>query len=223
MWLTVGEKQIVVRFSESPITTTRPGFDSGLANRTSATVATKTDAGTDALPFTIGTEAGFHDLSAPTPSSLHHPVTALVEGQGLKGMFEEFPDTLIHFWFSAPMVKALSDWDYVDQHSANRLQVSLRPAAAFSTSRSSTTPVVLVRFDGKKLPGNQSVSLYDSSGASVGTVFAIDGVAKVAIPTDKLAFARAYYTEPLSSAKVDPVTGGTYHKILHGATTTTSW
>ena len=47
----------------------------------------------------------------------------------LPGRFEEFPDTLIKFWFSAPLAKAHADWEYIDQHSTNRLLVSLRPAA----------------------------------------------------------------------------------------------
>jgi len=38
------------------------------------------------------------------------------------------------------------------------------------------------------------------------------------MPKD-VAFARAYYTEALPTGKIDPVTGGTYHKILHGAST----
>ena len=36
----------------------------------------------------------------------------------------------------------------------------------------------MLRFDGKGLRGNHSVTLYDRSGASLGTVFAINGVAK---------------------------------------------
>ena len=63
------------------------------------------------------------------------------------------------------------------------------------------------------------MSLYDRSGASLGTVTAIDGVAKMAMPKD-LAYARTYVDEPLAAAHVDPVTGGTYHKIKHGASTT---
>ena len=219
MWVSIGEKHIVVRFSESPITTTRPGFDTGLANRTTVSVSVKPTTASEALALTMGSEGGYHDLSAPTPASLHDPkAVALVEGNGLKGMFEEFPDTSIHFWFAAPVVTDRTDWDYIDHQSANRLQLSLRPAVACSSSAKPI--VVMVRFDGKNLPGNQSVSLYDSSGASLGTVFAIEGFAKVDMPTDKLAFARTYYTEPLSSAKIDPVTGGTYHKILHGASAT---
>ena len=89
MWLTIGKKEIVVRFSESPITTTRPGFDKGLASRTAATFSVK-PATTDALAFTLGADGGYLDLSAPTPSLLRDPAAAaLVEGNGLKGMFEE--------------------------------------------------------------------------------------------------------------------------------------
>ena len=87
MWLTIGEK-VVVRFSESPITTTRPGFDKGLANRTAANVSVKTATGTDALALTMGKDGSYNDLSAP--STLRDPAAvALVEGNGLKGMFEE--------------------------------------------------------------------------------------------------------------------------------------
>ena len=89
MWLTIGEK-VVVRFSESPITTTRPEFDKGLANRTAANVSVKTSTGTDALALTMGKDGSYYDLSAPTPSTLRNPAAvALVEGNGLKGMFEE--------------------------------------------------------------------------------------------------------------------------------------
>ena len=104
----------------------------------------------------------------------------------LPGRFEEFPETLIKFWFSAPLAKAHADWEYIDQHSTNRLLVSLRPAAACSTSSSAE---VVVSFAGKPLPGNVSVDLHTSSGATVGTVFAINGRATVSMP-DKVAFAR---------------------------------
>lgn len=135
----------------------------------------------------------------------------------LPGRFEEFPDTSIKFWFSAPLAKAHADWEYIDQHSTNRLLVSLRPAAACSTSSSAE---VVVSFAGKPLPGNVSVDLHTSSGATVGTVFAINGRATVSMP-DKVAFARTRHTEP-SPPHIDPVTGGTYHKIMHVATTTTN-
>ena len=121
----------------------------------------------------------------------------------LPGRFEEFPDTLIKFWFSAPLAKAHADWEYIDQHSTNRLLVSLRPAAACSTSSSAE---VVVSFAGKSLPGNVSVDLHTSSGATVGTVFAINGRATVSMP-DKVPFARTRHTEP-SPPHIDPVTGG---------------
>ena len=91
----------------------------------------------------------------------------------------------------------------------------MRPAAACSTTSSAE---VVVTFAGKPLPGNVSVDLHNSSGGTVGTVFAIDGTAKVGMP--KVAFARTRHTEP-SPPHIDPVTGGTYHKIMHVATTTT--
>lgn len=153
------------------------------------------------------------------------PLHAIADGSAAGGRFEEFPDTLIRFWFSAPLTKERADWDYIDQHSTNRLLVSLRPAAAgaaCSTSRSSTTfAEVVVTFAGKPLPGNVSVDLHASSGATVGTVFAIDGIAKVNMPTNKVAFAKTRHTEP-SPPHIDPVTGATYHKIMHVATTTTN-
>ena len=98
----------------------------------------------------------------------------------LPGRFEEFPDTLIKFWFSAPLAKAHADWEYIDQHSTNRLLVSLRPAAACSTSSSAE---VVVSFAGKPLPGNVSVDLHTSSGATVGTVFAGSPARKAGLVT----------------------------------------
>ena len=39
------------------------------------------------LALNMGTEGGFHNLVAPTPSSLRDPAAvAMVEGEGLKGM-----------------------------------------------------------------------------------------------------------------------------------------
>ena len=87
-WLTLGEEKTFVRFSESPITTTLPGFDPGLANRTGVFVAIKPATAVSQLAFTMGTEGGFHNLVAPTPSSLRDPAAvAMVEGEGLKGMY----------------------------------------------------------------------------------------------------------------------------------------
>lgn len=77
-----------MRFSESPSTTTVPGFDHNpLANRTGLFVAVKPATAGNQLALTMGTEGGFHNLVAPTPSSLRDPAAvAMVEGEGLKGM-----------------------------------------------------------------------------------------------------------------------------------------
>ena len=86
-WLTIGEDQTFVRFSESPSTTTLPGFDQPLANRTGLFIAAKPAIVVNQLALNMGTEGGFHNLVAPTPSSLRDPAAvAMVEGEGLKGM-----------------------------------------------------------------------------------------------------------------------------------------
>ena len=87
-WLTIGEENTFVRFSENPSATTVPGFDQPLANRTGVFVAVKPATAVKQLALAIGTEGGFHNLVAPTPSSLRDPTAvAMVEGEGLKGMY----------------------------------------------------------------------------------------------------------------------------------------
>ena len=86
-WLTIGKEKTYVRFSESPSTTTVPGFDQPLANRTGVFVTIKPATAVNQLALTMGAEGGFHNLVAPTPSSLQDPsAVAMVEGEGLKGM-----------------------------------------------------------------------------------------------------------------------------------------
>ena len=86
-WLTIGKEKTYVRFSESPSTTTVPGFDQPLTNRTGVFIASKPATAVNQLALTMGTEGGFHNLVASTPSSLQDPsAVAMVEGEGLKGM-----------------------------------------------------------------------------------------------------------------------------------------